>query len=408
MFTGDDMKIPKEISQLLARLESNGFEAFVVGGCVRDSLLGKTPVDWDICTSACPEDVQKLFTDYFVIPTGLKHGTITVVSKGMNVEITTYRLDGQYTDYRRPESVTYTKNLLEDLKRRDFTMNAMAYSPKSGLIDHFNGQEHLKQKLLCCVGDPFTRFSEDALRILRGLRFSTTHGLIIERNTAKAIHDCKSGLASISAERIYTELRKTLESPNFSRILVEYPDVLATLFPDAKEHFIFSDQWEKFMQKLAYLPESFPLRFASLLYWCHKCKNYPELCKSIIHQLKPDKKTQEHIMTLIDCQLLPFPDSLPETRRFLGRYGTQIFEELIAWRTVQFGEEHTQSKDFLKEILNNNLCCTIRDLAISGNHLQKLGLSGAEIGKALHMALNAVIESKVPNTEECLIKFLFS
>ncbi|MBO5364922.1 MAG: CCA tRNA nucleotidyltransferase, partial [Clostridia bacterium] len=207
------MKLPTEVSNLLTRLESKGFEAFVVGGCVRDSLLNKKPADWDICTSAYPEDVQAIFPDHFVLPTGLKHGTVTVVSDGIHVEITTYRKDGIYLDSRHPESVTYTEEIKEDLKRRDFTINAMAYSPKKGLLDYFNGRNHLKKGVLCCVGDPVTRFSEDALRILRGLRFAAGYGLTIEPKTARAIHLCRDGLKSISAERILTELKKLLISP---------------------------------------------------------------------------------------------------------------------------------------------------------------------------------------------------
>ncbi len=402
------MKLPKEISQLLARLESKGFEAFVVGGCVRDSLLGKTPADWDICTSAYPEEVQALFTDHFVIPTGIQHGTVTVVSGNRNVEITTYRQDGQYLDHRHPTSVAYTRSLLEDLKRRDFTINAMAYSPNTGLIDHFNGQIHLEQKILCCVGDPMTRFQEDSLRILRGLRFSATYGLTIEHATATAIHSCKDGLSAISSERIYTELKKILTSPNFALVLAEYPDILATIFPDAKEHFIFSNQWKTFMQNLTSLPASFPLRFASLLYWCYEADDYTKLCKSILVRLKPDKKTMQHLMILIACQSSPLPTSMAETRRFIGEYGEEILTEILAWNSVQLGKEATYVQDYLNEIKEKHLCCTIKELAISGTQLQENGLSGLEIGSALHRCLEAVINDVVPNTKESLIKFLFS
>ncbi len=402
------MNIPNEVVTLLTRLESNGFEAFVVGGCVRDSLLGKAPADWDICTSAHPEEVQALFTDHFVVPSGLKHGTVTVVSRKMNVEITTYRQDGQYLDNRHPESVTYTKSLREDLKRRDFTINAMAYSPKTGLIDYFNGRRHLEQKLLCCVGEPTTRFSEDALRILRGLRFAATYDLTIEPETIRAIHACRDRLTSISVERIFDELRKTLMAAEFAKILAEYPDILGVIFPDAREHFLFSDQWQKFMQNLSNLSPSIPLRLAAILFWFHDAKNYLPLCKSAIIRLKPDKKTLQHCMTLLECQLLPLPVTLTETRRFLGRYNTETLEEILEWRAVQLGEENIQVKEFLKEIKDKHLCCTLSELAVSGDTLQKHGLSGTDIGTALRRALNAVIEDTIPNEKEALIKFLFS
>ncbi len=402
------MYIPAEVSMLLERLKSNGFEAFVVGGCVRDSLLGLSPADWDICTSALPEEVQRVFCDFNVIPTGIKHGTVTVISGGYPVEITTYRKDGRYLDNRHPESVIFTSDIGEDLKRRDFTINAMAYSPQTGILDYYDGEKHLQDKVLSCVGNPIKRFSEDALRILRGLRFSAAYRLSIEPETVEAIHRCRSGLNSVSAERIFTELKKLLLSPDFARVLEDFPDILGTIFPHTEAFFIASAPWRKFIHNLSSLPPSFPLRLASIFYWFHAEKNYLSICNSSLRALKPDKKTFQHAELLIQLQTAPFPKTLAETRFFIHRYGNEILTELILWRTIQFKENVETIKKFQNEIQEKNLCCTINNLAISGNDLKERGLSGTEIGQALDCVLEQVMEGNLPNEKEVLLNFLFS
>lgn len=183
------IKLPENVELILSKLNNNGYEAYIVGGCVRDSLLGLVPHDWDICTSALPEQILEAFNDYKIIPTGLKHGTVTIVIDASQYEITTYRIDGEYEDNRHHKEVSFTSNLKDDLSRRDFTINAMAYSPLIGLIDYFNGQDDLNKKIIKCVGDPNKRFNEDALRILRCLRFSSTYNFSIETKTSKSIHD---------------------------------------------------------------------------------------------------------------------------------------------------------------------------------------------------------------------------
>ncbi len=402
------MKIPEAVSVILDRLESNGFEAFVVGGCVRDSLLGKTPADWDVCTSAKPDEIQSSFHDFSVIPTGLKHGTITVISDGLPIEVTTYRQDGEYLDNRHPISVTYTKHLLEDLKRRDFTMNAMAYSPQRGVVDQFHGEQHLNQRILCCVGDATQRFTEDALRILRGLRFAATYKLTFDPETESSIHQCKNGLHSISAERIYAELQRLFVAPDMARILSKFPDILSVIFPTASDYFEPSEQWDEFLKKAETLPPSFPLRFSAFLYPLHSSTDVGTLSKEILNSLKPDKKTRDSILKLIECQTIPLPKSLAETRRFVGKYGVNVLEDTLLFHRVILGTDTYLVQSFLKEIQTKNLCCTIKDLAISGTHLQDRGLNGIEIGATLQRALDAVIDGSVPNTENSLIIFLFS
>lgn len=402
------MKLPSPVSQILDRLESNGFEAFVVGGCVRDSLLGIVPSDWDICTSAYPEDVQAVFPDHFVIPTGLKHGTVTVISGNMQVEITTYRRDGQYLDHRHPESVSFTPNIQEDLKRRDFTINAMAYSPKAGLIDYFHGKQHLENKLLCCVGNPATRFSEDSLRILRGIRFAARFNLTIEPHTSNAIHNCKYGLTSISAERILIEFKKILESPYPASVLYEYPDILSTIFPDINNSFTSDTSWKQFVNKLSSLPESFPLRFSALLDWCSQKGNSSEAINKTLKRLKPGKNTYQHVIHLTRLLPQPSPASLAETRRFAGKYGMELLEDLLVLKKNQFHASNINIQKYIEEIKEKKLCYNIEHLDISGKDLIAKGLSGPNIGAALQQALDAVIDGAVSNTKESLLNFLFS
>ena len=225
------MEIPSNITRILDMLESAGFEAYIVGGCVRDSLMGIQPHDYDITTSALPEETERVFSGMKLIETGLKHGTVTVLSEGEPVEITTYRVDGEYHDSRRPDSVTFTRSLREDIARRDFTMNGIAYSPKRGLFDEFGGAEDIRRGVIRCIGEPERRFHEDALRILRGMRFLASLGFRVEEGTAAAMLDSRGLLRNISAERVFTELSGLLtgrkSGGNIRRVLTQFRDILA-------------------------------------------------------------------------------------------------------------------------------------------------------------------------------------
>ncbi len=388
--------IPKEISSILSRLNSHGFEAFVVGGCIRDSLLGKTPTDWDICTAATPDKVQEIFADTPVLLTGLKHGTVTVLWNHQPIEITTFRKDGDYTDHRRPDSVTYTDDFKEDLKRRDFTINAMAYSPKTGIIDFFDGQEHLKKNLLCCVGDPKTRLSEDALRILRGLRFAAVYGFTIQEETARAIHLLKNTLTDISAERIYAELQKIIVAPHLGGILSGFSDVFTVIFPGVPE--IFADA-NALSQKISALPEDFALRIAGIFSHGKDMAT----CQRSLRRLKADRKTTGQVLSLLGCLACPIPETLPEMRRRIRDYG---LETVAGFLLLNPDDKAT---GYYKEIQEKHLCCTLADLAIDGDDLQETGgIVGAEVGKALNRSLDAVIAGSVPNEKTALLNFLFS
>ena len=225
------LQLPKGAARIIDTLEAAGFEAYAVGGCVRDSLLGLTPHDWDLCTSARPEELQALFRGEHVVATGLKHGTLTVVLDHIPYEVTTFRVDGSYTDHRHPDAVSFVRDVREDLARRDFTVNAMAYAPRTGLVDAFNGQEDLRRGVLRCVGEPRERFTEDALRILRALRFASTYGLTIDPATAAAVHALYPTLKDVAAERIREELVKLLCGRAVAPILRDYTDVITFLLP---------------------------------------------------------------------------------------------------------------------------------------------------------------------------------
>ncbi|MBQ8613726.1 MAG: hypothetical protein IJ416_05870, partial [Ruminiclostridium sp.] len=225
------MELPLFAGRIIEQLNNSGFEAFAVGGCVRDSLLGITPKDYDITTNAHPDEVKTCLSGYRIIDTGIDFGTVTVISEGEPIEVTTYRVDGDYNDNRRPESVSFTSRLAEDLKRRDFTVNAMAFNPSTGLTDLFGGQEDLKSGIIRAIGNPTERFNEDGLRIMRALRFASYYGFTIEENTSRAVHNCRDLLKNIAVERIAVEFNKLL-CGSCGAVLREYPDVFSVFIPE--------------------------------------------------------------------------------------------------------------------------------------------------------------------------------
>lgn len=226
------IEIPEEVGAILAVLERHGFEAYVVGGCVRDSLLGQTPHDWDICTAALPEEVMGCFTGERTLPTGIAHGTVTLVREGVPYEITTFRVDGDYSDGRHPDSVSFVRNLTEDLARRDFAVNAMAYSPRTGVVDCFGGWQDLQERQVRAVGKPAARFEEDALRILRALRFASVYGFGIEAKTASAARKLKNTLTNVAVERIFSEFARLLCGSGAGRVLTAFPDIFSVFLPE--------------------------------------------------------------------------------------------------------------------------------------------------------------------------------
>ncbi|MBE5039290.1 CCA tRNA nucleotidyltransferase [Ructibacterium gallinarum] len=403
------MQVPSEILNIMEILENAGFQTFAVGGCVRDSLLALTPHDWDLCTSALPEETIQTLHAFPIFPTGLRHGTVTVFLSDRPVEITTFRSDGSYRDHRRPEKVIFLPEITEDLRRRDFTINAMAYSPRRGLLDPFDGQGDLNNKILKCVGDPSIRFEEDALRILRALRFSAVYNLNIESSLSKAIHNKKHLLSAISKERIYRELTKLLTCKTPGQTIAEFMDVLAAALAIPEKPLIKSISAAVFLDAL---PPVFYIRFAALFQLFDLSQ--PDI---ILENLKLDKLTLTKIQNLLQLQKLPLPVSLPEARRMVGCWGIELLYVSLFlhqtqrrfFKTKKFSEESCiKAKLLFDRIQEQNLCCSVKELAITGRDLMAAGIpSGPAIGEKLQQLLDLVINGFIPNEKNVLLHQLF-
>ena len=431
---------PKAVQEAIARLESAGYQAWCVGGCVRDSLLGKPPMDWDVTTSARPEETAACFAGERLIQVGAAHGTVAVVlGEGHPVEITTFRRDGTYSDGRHPDSVGFSRELAEDLSRRDFTVNAMAWHPDRGLVDLFHGQEDLAARRLRCVGDPGKRFTEDALRILRCLRFSAQLGFSIEPDTAQALWETKELLHQLSQERIREELSKLLVGEWAVPVLREYAEVVFTVLPELapmkgclqETPYHCYDVWEHTLHALAHGPRLEDLSWAVLLHdggkpakktfspdgRAHFYGHPPEsgrIARKLLERLRFSNREREWISALVDHHEDPMPMSGKRLKKLLGEYG-----ELFVTRLFQLQEadmsakaqgifqqrlpDLERSRELAREILARGECLTLKDLAFSGKDLQKLGMvPGPEMGRVLQRLLDAVLEERVENTRPAL------
>ncbi len=402
------MILPRAVQKIISLLNDCGFDAYMVGGCVRDILMGNSPHDWDITTSATPEQVQKIFSRYSVIPTGIKHGTVAVIIDNTPFEITTFRIDGNYSDSRHPENVTFSTSLVEDLKRRDFTINAIAYHPKSGIVDPIGGQTDIQNKIIRTVGNPAQRFSEDALRIMRAIRFSAVLGFEMEPHTAMALYKYRHLLENIAAERIYTELNKILCSDGASAVIKKYFSVLSQR--------LFGDCLAKPFDASAFncinlLPCKLSLRLSAFLYGAAMGfdTDVVSLAKSFFSHLKYDNKTRSQAMTLLANLHRSIPPDRISIRQIIRDIGTDnvqnIFELKVALQIDNL-DTINLSKSIISEILRDEDCCRLCDLAINGNDLaSKFNLKGADIGNALNTLLDAVIEDKCQNTRSSLIEY---
>ena len=377
--------IPKEIQFIIDTLVKNGFEAYLVGGCVRDMLMGIPPHDYDITTSAPPETIISLFKK--TVPTGIKHGTVTVINGGIAAEVTTYRADGEYADHRRPETVTFVKSLKEDLARRDFTVNAIAYNEKEGIKDFFGGIEDINKKILRAVGDPEKRFCEDALRILRLFRFASVLGFAPEKGTLKAALKCAPLLESISAERISSELRKAVNGKN--------PAALKPLTDIGRLQFIGI----KSPDYLKIIPlQSEELALFSFLY------SATDDLMSALNFLKPsnkEKRLYENILTLLS---LPFPQSKEEIKEMLFKTDPISVEKYLYFKSSYFGWDTENAQSMLREILENGEPYRISDLKISGKNLINMGISGEKIGETLEYLRKSVVYNPEQNKKSVLLQ----
>ena len=429
------MYLPEYVQNCIDTLQQRGFACYAVGGCVRDACLGLTPHDYDLCTDALPVDIRTAFSDSTLVLAGEKHGTVGVVTEQGIVEITTFRTEGDYTDSRHPGWVTFVKSIEDDLARRDFTVNAMAYSPTHGLIDPFGGQQDLQNRILRAVGDAPARFSEDALRILRGVRFSVRYRLTPDAATREAMLSSAGLLENIAPERIFEELCKLLPlvdaddlrsySPILSQII---PELAATVgFVQHSKHHAY-DVFSHTAQVCAAIPPDLTLRWAALLHDIGKIPTFTldkageghfyghaqvgaEMADAILRRLKAPTALREEVVFLIAQHMAPIEPDKRLLRRWVSRWGADRVQKLLALQKADFCSKGVQNSSFpfdqidalLQEILEENSCLTIRDLAVNGHDLLALGLEGPAIGNCLQQLLDQVIDEKISNERAALL-----
>lgn len=436
-------EIPPKVTHILQILIDAGYEANLVGGCVRDLLRGVKPHDWDICTSARPEESERCFAGRRMIETGLKHGTITVLEDGESFEITTYRTEGPYSDRRRPDYVEFVTSLEADLARRDFTMNAIAMDLEGNLCDPFGGAEDIRAGIIRCVGEPARRFQEDGLRVMRALRFGAVLGCEIEEKTAQAIHDNRAVLKRVAAERINTELCKLLVGQRAGNILRQYPDVLCEFWPELGPLAALEqnnpwhcwDGWEHTIHAVQAAPAELTLRLTMLLHDIGKpdCKSTGEdgfdhfyghpavsakLAEEMLRRLKFDRKTRERVVTLVKHHDTQIPDR--SIRKWLGRLGPEAFFQLLEVKRAdsmgQAAEKVGGRRRALEEmrlaaeeILAQGQCFSLKDLAVKGQDVIAAGVPpGPEVGRTLNRLLEQVLSGKLCNSRETLLEALRS
>ena len=391
------MVIPDEVLRLMNKLNEHGYECYAVGGSVRDALMGRPVHDYDLTSDALPKEMMKVFRpEYTVLPTGIKHGTVTVLSGKWPVEITTYRADGGYSDHRHPDSVTFTRSIREDCARRDFTINAMCCSADSEILDFFGGQEDLKNGMIRCIGVPQHRLDEDALRILRAIRFAARFGFTIEPATSAALFEKKELLAWVSEERIQSELTGFLSAPHVSAYLTDYREIFLQILPELST--VSTERWAELAESCGRCKADPAVRLALLLYDAEK----PE---SIMRRLKYSTAEIRTVQALLDNKELPISTRI-DMRRCMNRVSCD-FEQYIDFRCAA---DPSLRKDALtalyRTVTEAGDCVSLKDLAVNGSDLKAAGLSGKAIGTSLHDALEAVMEDRLENTKEAILKWL--
>ncbi len=394
------IQIPAAVEEIIRRLNARGYEAFAVGGCVRDTLLGREPGDWDVTTSASPQQVKAVFKR--TVDTGIVHGTVTVMKDHVGYEVTTYRIDGEYEDGRHPKSVQFTSDLREDLRRRDLTINAMAYSHETGIVDAFGGLEDLRAGLIRCVGDPMDRFGEDALRILRAIRFSAQLGFQIEQETWEAIGKIAPAIAKVSKERICTELTKLLLSARPEQIGQVYE---AGISPYISQRFCQVDvgrlkaggQDRGWPEIFSQLPARKHLRWAAFL-----LREEEAAAVEILKDLKLDNDTIFRVRTLVRWSDRPIPARKADIRRAMSQMGTELFADLLLLRAGEPGVE--ELKGSAGEILEAGDCISLKTLAVTGKDLLEAGMApGKALGEELARLFDLVLEDPGENRKEILL-----
>lgn len=434
------MRLPEAVQLALRRLETAGFEAYVVGGAVRDALQGLEPHDYDLCTAAMPAQIKAVFEGEHLLETGLAHGTVTLLMQGKPLEITTFREETVYSDSRHPDSVSFVAELTRDLARRDFTVNAMAYSPRTGVVDPFGGAADLKQQRLRCVGEPERRFAEDALRILRALRFAAREGFSIEQKTQDALRAERGTLRQLSAERVFAELNGILTGRYVGRVLRAYPEVLSVVLPELADmvdcdqqnpHHLYN-VYEHSVRAVEAVPDALSLRWAALYHDAGKpaCKTvdkkgighfygHPavsaELIERRLRALKAPNSLTYEVGLLVRHHDTPLEADSKILRRRLARMGEMHVRKLLALKKGDCVGQGTHP-DYLRfycaveqqlnAVLAESSCLCIRDLALDGYDLQELGLRGAAIGEAQRWLLEQVLAEPQKNEPDTLRKLV--
>lgn len=432
-----ELKIPQNVQTLMKKLTEAGYGVWAVGGCVRDSLLGQEPHDWDLCTTALPQETAAVFADHNLVRAGEKHGTIGVITGAQLVEITTLRTEGGYTDGRRPDWVKFVPNLKDDLARRDFTINAMAFSPKDGLQDPFGGQEDLKNGILRAVGKPETRFREDGLRIMRGLRFLSRFSLAAEEKTKAAMLSCAPFLEGIAAERIFAELTGALPYLT-AKELVDFSPVIFAVIPELRPCLGFCqhnphhslDVYAHIVHVVEAAPKTVPLRLAALLHDVGKPQCFyrdengighfhghaqvgAEMAEKILTRLRCSNRLKEQVVTLVlrhgDCRRT----TEKGIRRLVGKLGPDMVWDLLALDRADSRGKPTDDQQevfdefeaLLNRVLMEDTCFSLRDLAVKGRDLMALGIpAGPKLGQALQELLSRVTEGELPNEKAALLQ----
>ena len=432
------MKLPEYVLFCLNRLEEKGYPCYAVGGCVRDALLGLTPHDYDLCTAATPQVMKEIFSDHSLVLSGEKHGTVGVIREHQVVEITTFRQETGYSDSRHPDSVAFVNEIEEDLARRDFTVNAMAYSPSRGLCDPFGGRKDLKKKILRTVGDPEKRFQEDALRILRGARFSIRYGLKPEDDTLRAMFALRENMDSLARERVFEELCKLLPLATGDQLLLFAPIITQVIpalrkcvgFDQRNKHHVF-DVYTHIAHVCEAVDGDIVLRWAALLHDAGKpdtfaldekgtghfyghAKVSARIANETLRNLKAPTALRERVVLLIEQHMTPLEPDRKLLRRRLSRWGESATRQLLALQKADrcgkgvFSPEKmarfSAVGNLLDQLVAESSCLTLKSLAVNGHDLMALGYTGSRIGEILNSLLQQVVDETLPNEKTALLQ----